>query len=349
MNIIKLSNVMKQIENNGNKAMSTHLFHYNVAKKNIEMLRHFKNIYGISGEQMKHLVEYEKTGFSNQDQYGYPNSTASAKRDDVTKAVSVISGIIEYQDRTYFTHYTDLLKSIFTYRKHAKRNSLLDPSFKNPSNIVDKWAVLSAKVCYEWWRDNHQRSTIHIGVQGYDMHKEIQAISRVHADKPFIIKEKNHVVVDNYYTIQPDCYDSQWTKENRIAIPPLWYNSIYRHGMASVVYKSRPCMVIRAKPRPVQRLKDKGIDVFIADVVSCKNSVIELIQNLYLVVYKTKKWKKHESGEQYAMTTSQKRIFAPNKFDVMGECLVACNENLKIAENTINGRLMGGITKALDI
>ena len=34
-----------------------------------------------------------------------------------------------------------------------------------------------------------------------------------------------------------------------------------------LVYKSRPCMVIKANPKPIQRLKDKGFDVYKADII----------------------------------------------------------------------------------
>ena len=56
-------------------------------------------------------------------------------------------------------------------------------------------------------------------------------------------------------------------------------------------------MVIKANPKPTQRLKDKGFDVYKADIVSSKNGEITLTKDLFLISYQAKKWARHPEGE----------------------------------------------------
>ena len=71
------------------------------------------------------------------------------------------------------------------------------------------------------------------------------------------------------------------------------------------------------------------------------------IQDLFLISYQAKKWARHPEGKQNF--DNPERTFAPHRFDTIGESLTACNESLSIAENTISGRLVSGISNALDI
>ena len=240
-----------------------------------------------------------------------------------------------------------MLSSIYEWRVNSKLHSLLDENYAKKSSLTDKWAKVSCIVALDWWRENHQRSSVQVGIHGLD---KVETDNDRHTHRDSVIKkDKPFQEIDGKYTIQPDHGGSPYWKENSILMPSMWYNSIYKHGLSKVVYKSRPCMVIDIKPRPIQRLKSKDIDVYKADVVSCKNGIIELIRDLYLVSYQTKKWQRNPEGRQYSNINSSERVFQPHKYDIIGECHLACNENLRIAENTINGRLMSGITKALDI
>lgn len=317
-------------------------FDYYMALKNGQLLQEYKRIFGISNEEIKGMIEYYEKG-DHENRYGNGNPKVS---NNFSGMVKTMSEAVDYDRRCNYDFVRNLVQSVKKYRSDSKRFSLLDKVFTEKTDLAKKWAEVSMQVARDWWSEHHQRTDINIGVYGYEFsmgrYSNSNETKVIKNDKPF-------VEVDNYYKVQPHVPKGEYDyyKENAIEVPSLWYLNVYRHGMATVVYKNRPCMVVRLKPRPIQRLKDKGFDVYKADIISSKNGVISLVKDLYLVSHKTKAWSKHPEGIQHY--DNAKRTFAPHRFDILGESITACNEHLRIAEQTISGRVVSGISKALDI
>ena len=318
-------------------------FDYFVATKNSELLQSYKEIYGLSGKDMKDMHDYYK---NSGHEYSQSIGGNDPDKNSYRIMVNVMNEYTDYDRRRSISFIADALKHIRSYRKDAKKRSLLDTNHVNKPDVSRKWAKVSLRTAYDWWSANHDRTSISLGVQ--DM-PEISLDKYGHdkGGRDVIKKDKPYDNVDKTYTVQAENTKDSWSKRNNLLIPPLWYLKIYRHGLSTVVYKSRPCMVIKANPMPIQRLKDKGIDVYKADIIKSHHGVIDVIRDLFLVSHQTRTFQKHPEGKRYLR--DNERTFAPQTFDTIGECHTACNENLRIAENTISGRLVSGIANALDI
>ena len=322
------------------KAKHMECYDYFMSCKNSEMLKAYKEIHGLSGLEMRDMHHYYKHGRHDYDYDG------DAKDNGFRKMVQKMNKFTDYDRRRSLQYVADLLGQIRTYRKQVKKRSRLDQDFIEKPDVIKKWATVSLRTCQQWWRDNHDRTSVSLGIQGMS-DLAIDRYGSYNEKKSVINDKKDFTCVDNVYTVQNSGDKDSWNKRNGLLIPPLWYLQVYRHGLSSVVYKSRPCMVIRAKPMPIQRLKSQGIDVYKADIIKAHHGLIDVIKDLYLVSYQNKAYEKHPEGKQHIEDSD--RTFAPQQFDTFGECFTACNENLRIAENTISGRLVSGITNSLAI
>ena len=330
-----------------NKKHCISAFDYYLASKNKKMLVAFKEIYGITNDEMADLVTYyEKGQHGNYGNYhGYSKPKKNSEFNDKLKS---LYEDVDYDRRKSFEFVADLVSSVKQYRTTAKRFSILDERYNEKADLTKKWARISLEVASEWWREKHQRTDVRLGIFGQDGLSKDKYGSDGRQDKR-VIKDENPFIQGDGYVVQPHVKKKEYDyyKDNAIEVPSLWYLNVYRHGLSTVIYKSRPCMVIKANPKPIQRLKDKGFDVYKADIVSSKNGEISLIQDLFLISYQAKKWARHPEGKQNF--DNPERTFAPHRFDTLGECHTACNESLSIAERTMSGRVVSGIANALDI
>ena len=333
-------------DNHTNKKHCISAFDYYLANKNKKMLVAFKEIYGIADDEMADIVDYYERG--QHQNYHSASSYKGKKHTDFSENLKSLYEDVEYDRRKSFEFIADLVSSVKQYRTTAKRFSILDEKYHEKANLTKKWAKISLEVASEWWREKHQRTDVSLGVFGQDGLSRDKYGGNGREEKRVIKDEKPFIQGDGY-VVQPHVKKKEYDyyKENAIEVPSLWYLNVYRHGLSTVIYKSRPCMVIKAKPKPIQRLKDKGFDVYKADIVSSKNGEITLIQDLFLISYQAKKWARHPEGKQHY--DNPERTFAPHRFDTLGECHTACNESLSIAERTMSGRVVSGIANALDI
>ena len=329
-----------------NKKHCVSAFDYYMANKNKKMLVAFKEIYGIADDEMADIVDYYERG--QHQNYHSASSYKGKKHTDFSENLKSLYEDLDYDRRKSFEFVADLVSSVKQYRTTAKRFSILDERYNEKSDLTKKWARISLEVASEWWREKHQRTDVYIGVFGQDGISKDKYGSNGREDKR-VIKDTKPFIEGDGYIVQPHVKQKEhdYYKDNAIEIPSLWYLNVYRHGLSTVIYKSRPCMVIKANPKPIQRLKDKGFDVYKADIVSSKNGEISLIQDLFLISYQAKKWARHPEGKQNF--DNPERTFAPHRFDTLGECHTACNESLSIAERTMSGRVVSGIANALDI
>ncbi|MBT23787.1 MAG: hypothetical protein CMD62_05970 [Gammaproteobacteria bacterium] len=321
-------------------------FDYYLANKNKKMLVAFKEIYGIANDEMADIVDYYERG--QHQNYHSASSYKGKKHTDFSENLKSLYEDVDYDRRKSFEFVADLVSSVKQYRTTAKRFSILDERYNEKSDLTKKWARISLEVASEWWREKHQRTDVRLGVFGQDDLSKDKYGSDGRQGKR-VIKDENPCIQGDGYVVQPHVKKKEYDyyKDNAIEVPSLWYLNVYRHGLSTVIYKSRPCMVIKANPKPIQRLKDKGFDVYKADIVSSKNGEISLIQDLFLISYQAKKWARHPEGKQNF--DNPERTFAPHRFDTLGECHTACNESLSIAERTMSGRVVSGIANALDI
>lgn len=321
--VIYQTNKEKQLKN---------CFDYFMAKKNSQMIQAYKEIFGLNNDDIRCAVDMAKNGYVS------PTKNQRYKND-----IKELTDALDYDRRKSFDYINDMVNSVKKYRAKSKLGSHLDEKFHKQTNILDKWAKISLEVAREWWNSNHQRTEVKLGVYGLH-HLTVNRYGNTNDKR--VISDDNVFYDEKTYCVQPDESKSYYPR-NALEIPSLWYLKIYRHGLHTVVYKSRPCMVIKLTPKPIQRLKDKGYDVYKADLIQAKSQKISYIKDVYLVAYKTKDWSRHSEGKQHL--NNSERTFAPHRFDNIGESLTACNESLSIAENTISGRLVSGISNALDI
>ncbi len=333
-------------DNHTNKKHCISAFDYYLANKNKKMLVAFKEIYGIADDEMADIVDYYERG--QHQNYHSASSYKGKKHTDFSENLKSLYEDVDYDRRKSFEFVADLVSSVKQYRTTAKRFSILDERYNEKADLTKKWARISLEVASEWWREKHQRTDVRLGIFGQDGLSKDKYGSDGRQDKR-VIKDENPFIQGDGYVVQPHVKKKEYDyyKDNAIEVPSLWYLNVYRHGLSTVIYKSRPCMVIKANPKPIQRLKDKGFDVYKADIVSSKNGEISLIQDLFLISYQAKKWARHPEGKQNF--DNPERTFAPHRFDTLGECHTACNESLSIAERTMSGRVVSGIANALDI
>ena len=329
-----------------NKKHCISAFDYYLASKNKKMLVAFKEIYGITDDEMADIVDYYERG--QHQNYHSASNYKGKKHTKFSENLKSLYEDIDYDRRKSFEFVADLVSSVKQYRDTAKRFSILDEKYSVKADITKKWARISLEVASEWWREKHQRTDISIGVFGQDGLSKDKYGGDGRENRR-VIKDTKPFIEGDGYVVQPHVKqkENEYYKENAIEVPSLWYLNVYRHGLSTVIYKSRPCMVVKAKSKPIQRLKDKGYDVYKADIVSSKNGEISLIKDLFLISYQAKEWSRHPEGKQNF--DNPERTFAPHRFDTLGECHTACNESLSIAERTMSGRVVSGIANALDI
>ena len=320
--VVYQTNKEKQIKN---------CFDYFMANKNAKMIQAYKEIFGLSNDDIICAVDMARNGYVS------PTKNQRYKND-----ITELTNNLDYDRRKSFDYINDMVNSVRKFRAKSKLGSYLDENFYKQTNILDKWAKISLEVAREWWNSNHQRTEVRLGVYGLH-HLTLNRYGNSNDKR--VISDERVFYDEKTYCVQPDQNTSY--PRNALEIPSLWYLQIYRHGLHSVVYKSRPCMVIKITPKPIKRCKEKGMDVYKADLIQAKNQIISYIKDVYLVAYKTRDWSRHSEGKQHL--NNSERTFAPHRFDTIGESLTACNESLSIAENTISGRLVSGISNALDI
>ena len=305
---------------------------YYIATKNKDIISSYKNAYGISGEEMKHFIQSHKEGDRNSSQH-------------IGQHFRKVQNLFDYSGRQFLDFIREPIQCLGQWRTVSKERSVLDANYHTVPSLIKKWASVSLRVAEDWWSVNHQRTSIHLGVFGHDSIKNRYGSNVIDTEKSIPIHTDDKYRVQPFYSKNKEEY--YYNKQNGMEVPCLWYLNVYRHGLHTVVYKSRPCFVLKVKPYPMKRLQEKELDVYKADIVSSKDGVIELHKNIWLVSHSVKNWSRSDT-DQYTIRNGS-RVFAPEKVDTLGECLTACNDNLSIAERTMSGRVVGGIAKALDL
>ena len=320
---------------------------YVLNNMNGQVLKNALDVFHLNGFEKKAMIDYFYRGYTNPDEYSsnYQERKRDEKFKDIHKRIQSMKASVNGENSRQFSYVSDLINGIKNQREYNRESSIMNKSFHEKVDYIKKWAIVSARVCHKWWEQCHQRTTVDVGIYGRNIKHNRYRYGSSSEDTPNINKQEEYQDTGSYvfqnYKRRGDYYH-----QNKIDIPPLWYHKIYRHGLQTVVYKSRPCMVIKLTSKPIQRLREKSIDVYKADIISAKEGQIGLHKDIWLLAYVTSEYQR---GDQPKSSDRNNRHFTPEKKDVMGVAYTSSHERLEIAEQTMNKRLMSGITKTLDI
>ena len=192
------------------------------------------------------------------------NSTYS-KDPEKQKEVRRVKDSLNYYNAQAMDHIGQLIHGIKEYRSKTVKGSVGTDGYMKKFDIFEKLSRNTVETATIWWRDRNPRTYIDIKCQS-DRQNDIE-------------KGQSH-------------YSS-----TGIFLSPLWYHKVFKHGLHDVVYKGRPCFVMKVEPYPVRRLQQDDIDVHKATILHSHGGDITMIDNMYLASFKQMDYTVNSEGK----------------------------------------------------
>ena len=184
---------------------------------------------------------------------------------EMQKEVRRIKDNLNYYNAQVFESIGQLIHGIKEYRSKTVKGSVGTDGYMKKFDIFEKLSANTVETATIWWRDRNPRTYVDIKCQT-DRQNDIE-------------KGQSH-------------YSS-----TGIFLSPLWYHKVFKHGLHDVVYKGRPCFVMKVEPYPVRRLQQDDIDVHKATILHSHGGDITMIDDMYLASFKQMDYTVNSEGK----------------------------------------------------